>query len=102
MDLREGDESKSGRFFAVLFGVASLLLAGAVLPMAAVAPMGLDLQASALNRGLAYLLLASPLLLLGGAAIAILAFRRPTRARLIAMVIPVVAVAVAAALAATR
>jgi hypothetical protein len=102
MDRRERDGSTSGRIFAALFGLASLLLAGAALPMAVVAPMGLDLQASALNRGLAYMLLASPLLLLAGAVTAIFAYRRPTRARLVAMLLPFLAVAVAAALAAAR
>jgi hypothetical protein len=102
MDLRERDGSKGGRIFAVLFGVASLLLGVAVLPIAAVAPLGLDLQASALNRGLAYMLLASPLLLFAGAVAAIFAFRRPTRVRLIAMLLPFLAVGVAAVLAATR
>jgi hypothetical protein len=102
MGRRERDGSKGGRIFAALFGVASLLLAGAVVPMAVVAPMGLDLQASALNRGIAYMLLGSPLLLLAGAVTALFAFRRPSRARLVAMVLPFLAVAVAAALAATR
>jgi hypothetical protein len=95
-------QSKAGKAFAALFGLASLLLAVAVVPAALVAPMGLDLQASALNRGVAYMLLGSPLLLLAGAVAAIFAFRRPTRARLIGMLLPFLAVAVAAALAAAR
>jgi len=102
MDGRDGKGSKAGRAFAVLFGLASLVAAAVVVPVAVVAPLGLDLQASALNRGLAYMLLGSPLLLLAGAVIAVFAFRRPTPGRLAAMLIPFLAVAAAAALAAAR
>jgi len=94
--------NKAMRVFAALYGLASLCLAGAALPVAAVAPLGLDLQGSAVDRVLAYLLLASPLLLLGGAVAALFAFRRPTRLRLAFMLVPLIAVAGAAALAAGR
>jgi hypothetical protein len=102
VDERTRGGSKAARAFAALFGLASLLLAGAAVPIAVVSPMGLDLQASQLNRLLAYALFASPLLLLAGAILALLAFRRPTSGRLGAMLLPFLLVAVAAALAATR
>lgn len=93
---------KGARTFAALYGVASLLLSVATLPVAVIAPLGLDLEGSAVDRILAYMLFSSPLLLLGGAILAFLAFRRPTRGRLATMLLPLIAVAVAAALAAAR
>jgi hypothetical protein len=94
--------SRVMRALVAFYGLASLCLAAAALPIAAVAPLGLDLQGSALDRALAYMLLASPLLLLGGAIAALLAFRRPTRRRLAVMLVPLIAVAGAAALAVGR
>jgi len=96
------NRGKAMRAFAAFYGLVSLCLAGAALPVAAVAPLGLDLQGSGLDRALAYMLLASPLLLLGGAIAAFFAFRRPTRGRLAVMLVPLIAVAGAAALAAGR
>lgn len=85
--------SRGGRLLAALFGAVSAILAVVAVPMAVMAPLGLDLQASSGNRALAYVLLLSPLLLLAGAALAFLAWRRPSLPRLGAMLLPSLAVA---------
>jgi len=94
---RQGDPRVRG-FFSTGFAVSRR----AALPVAAVAPLGLDLQDCALDRASAYMLLASPLLPLGGAPAAFLALRRPALRRLTLMLMPLLVVAGAAALAAGR